>query len=235
MTGSACRTLLVAAALSLVSLGTAHAVTFTVTEGNGHNRPQVLGSVDVGDASSGGAGINLNTLSGNTFGAADTIGIYGRIVGATDRFTYTFTATQGFNVSFDFDGYDLQGGGSVAAGRSGLINQNIVNGGDISSGGKGVQISLFSVALGSTIATRDFITNVTSATASSAAIFWGVDPGKYRLIVDGSVGPMSSTPALYDILVTAVPVPAALPLLASAFGVLGLLGWRRKRGTLAQA
>ena len=121
--------MLVAAALSLVSLGAAHAVTFTVTEGNGHNRPQVLGSVDVGDASSGGAGINLNTLSGNTFGAADTIGIYGRIVGATDRFTYTFTATQGFNVSFDFDGYDLEGGGSVVAGRSGLINQNIVDGG----------------------------------------------------------------------------------------------------------
>jgi hypothetical protein len=34
---------------------------------------------------------------------------------------------------------------------------------------------------------------------------------------------------------TATPLPAALPLFASGLGVMGLLGWRRKRKTAAQA
>ena len=209
-----CRQLVLAAGLSLASFGAAHAATFMVTEGTGQNRPLVAGSIDLGDAPSGGAGFQLGT-----FGSEDTLGIYGRIVSATDRFTYTFNATEGFNVAFDFDGYALENGGSVDAGYSGLINQNVVNGGDLSSGGKGVTISLLSVALNSIIATRDFVTNVTSLTTASAGIFSGIAAGKYRLIVDGSGGPNTGTAALYDILITAVPIPAALPLLASAFGL----------------
>jgi hypothetical protein len=39
----------------------------------------------------------------------------------------------------------------------------------------------------------------------------------------------------FGIEVTATPLPAALPLFASGFGALGLLGWRRKRKALAVA
>jgi hypothetical protein len=38
-----------------------------------------------------------------------------------------------------------------------------------------------------------------------------------------------------DAVINPTPVPAALPLFATGFGVLGLLGWRRKRKTVALA
>jgi hypothetical protein len=51
-------------------------------------------------------------------------------------------------------------------------------------------------------------------------------------------GPYTSALAAYDVLgapASATPLPAALPLFASGLGVMGLLGWRRKRKAQAAA
>ncbi|MEQ1519785.1 MAG: PEP-CTERM sorting domain-containing protein [Aestuariivirga sp.] len=53
-------------------------------------------------------------------------------------------------------------------------------------------------------------------------------PGTYSIIVAGS-GVTAGFKADVGVRVDAVPLPAALPLLAAALGAVGLAGWRKKR------
>lgn len=207
-------------------------VTLTLTEGTGDNRALVAGSVDLEDAPDGAPGIDLNFHNGGAFVDGDVIQLHGRIVGATDTFVFEFSSTTNFDIMFDFDGYDLEGGGSVAAGYSGLIDQKIVNaGGDGSNvvapaGGKGVQFSLLDSG-GAVVDTELFTTNVTSFTAASADIFMNIAAGDYSLVIDGSVGPLNSTKALYDLKISAIPLP--LPGLLLLGGLGGLALARRRK------
>jgi len=220
-----------ASALAVIAaMGAASAAMFTVgvTEGNGQNRDFVAGSIDLGDAPGGSGGFDLNTIlnGGLDFSSGDVVGIYGRIVSATDRFVFNFTATEGFNVSFDFDGYDVdadQDGtaeSAVIAGKSGLINQadlgksltEIAAG---AGGNKAVTFTLMKSGGGSTV--RNFETNITSVTGDSRWIFGG-DSGDYTLEIAGT----SNVPALYDLEIAAVPLPFAGMLLGGALGGLAL-------------
>lgn len=58
----------------------------------------------------------------------------------------------------------------------------------------------------------------------------GVDPFFLRLSFTSNIGPGGGNTAEYLIAdVSQVPLPAALPLLATGFAVFGFMGWRRKR------
>ncbi len=214
------KTSILAAVFGLAMASAASAATYSFTEGNGQNRALVAGSTDLDDASGGGTGFILNDIGGG-----ESLGIYGRIVGGVDRFT--FTSTSVFDVSFDFDGYDLDGGGSVGADFSGLVDQNFAtsSGQQGAAGGKGVTISLLD-DLSNVVGSQFFITNVTTNTLLDPTIFGGIGPGTYTLVVDGTDGPARRRAALYDIEVASVPLPAAGFLLLAGLG--GLVATRRK-------
>lgn len=217
---------IIAVSAVLFTAGVANAAVTNFTEGTGSNRPLIIGSIDLEDAAPGGAGFDLGTL-----GAGDTFGIYGRIVSSVDRFSFDFSSASAFDVSFDFDGYETVDG-TVAQGWSGLIDQSVVNAGtdpSTTGGGKGVRISLFQGL--TEVVSQSYTTNVVFGAVSS--IFSNIAAGEYTLVVDGSVGPNKSRPALYDLQVTAVPIPAALPLLAGGIGLLGVAGWRRRKSATA--
>ncbi|MEM9972136.1 MAG: VPLPA-CTERM sorting domain-containing protein [Pseudomonadota bacterium] len=208
-----------AAALGLMVAGSAGASTYAFTEGNGQNRALVAGSVDLEDASSGGDGFDLGA-----YGANDVVGIYGRIVGAVDRFTFSVSTM--FDLQFDLDGYALDSGGSVAGGLSGLVNQTFATSGGSAGGdlSKGVTISLIDALTDGLVGSEAFATNLTSANLLDPVIFGDVGPGTYTLIVDGRNGPNKGAPALYDLeVVAAVPLPAAGWLLICGLGGLALM------------
>ena len=56
-----------------------------------------------------------------------------------------------------------------------------------------------------------------------------------NLLTGVSVTSASGFDYLAGVTLTAVPVPAAFPLLAGGLGLMGLLGWRRKRRAAAVA
>ena len=218
--------LMAAACAAVFMAGASSAATITVTEGA---RAQIAGSTAFTDT--GNSAFNLNSLNGGAYGAGVTIGIYGRIVGSTDKFTFTFDITNTFDLRFDFDGYDLAGGGSVAAGLSGLVDESIVLGGtpltQNGPGGKRVSFELRQLLGGSNTYTTVRRTN---RVMGNETIFGDVGAGRYRLIVSGDLGNQQNVPAYYDLeLVSAVPLPASALLLLGGLG--GLFAVRRRKTT----
>jgi len=73
----------------------------------------------------------------------------------------------------------------------------------------------------------------TSTFAAATLASLGLIPGTYIWTWGAAAAPTLDGPALnsftLQIVAPTVPLPAALPLFATGLGVLGLLGWRRKR------
>lgn len=204
-----------ALALSLMS-SVAAAATIGFTEGV---RPQVAGTTQVAPTDAANSPPGFDLTSSGALGVADDenhiINLHGRIVGAIDVFE--FTATRNFEINFIFGGYDLQNGGSET--ESGFLRE----------GPGGSNSSIFTLTdLGTLISqTTTPSPLVTDIIAGDSFLFAG-GPGTYSLSLDGQ-----GQAALYDLRLTAVPLPAALPLFAGALGLFGFLGWRRKKAATA--
>ena len=202
----------------VLALALAFAATSALTATVGYSegsRPQVAGTIDMGDTSS--KESKAFDLVGNAggafdggFGAGDSINLHGRIVSSVDNFK--FTATSSFVIEFIFGGYDLANGGSVSA--SGFVSQTKVE--------KMATFVLKNMADSSTVSTV-YTTDITSADGNggSAMIFAG-GPGSYIFAIDGRPGP--NTPVgLYDVRISAVPLPASVFLMFAGLCGLGLL------------
>lgn len=149
-------------------------------------------------------GFDLGSLAA----VGDSISIHGRIVNAVDA--YTFTSATAFNVEFIFGGVALEAGGMTDS--SGFVLDDI--------GSDANNTSDFSLQLGMDAALMQTLT--TEITGGESLIFSG-GPGTYSFIIDGSGGG-----ALYDVRISAVPLPAALPLLLGGMGLLGVFGRKKK-------
>ena len=204
-----------ALAFALMS-SVATAATVGFTEGV---RDQVAGTtlVTPTDASNSPPGFDLTASGFLGSGIAEnrSIDLHGRIVGAIDVFE--FTATREFEISFIFGGYDLEAGGTVT--ESGFVRE----------GNSGSNSSIFTLTDINTLTSVTTTPSplVTDIIAGDPFLF-AAGPGSYRISLDGQ-----GQSALYDLRLTAVPLPAALPLFAGALGLFGLLGWRRKKSGTA--
>lgn len=201
-----------AALVAAVLGGPAHALTMGYTEGS---RDLVDGTQKLGDASSNSSGVNLGVLG---FGASDyrQIDLHGRIVGATDFFS--FSATSSFIVEFIFGPISVSNGAKT------------IDGGFVQEGNKANK-SDFVLDLSGRPDSKTFQTNILSEADNmgTSLVFRAMAGTPYTFSVQNGPDNSPSGAATYDIRLTAVPIPAALPLLAGGLGILGLAGWRRKR------
>ena len=207
------RKTIIALAAIMLSTSFAGAVTIqAITEGT---RPTVTGTVNIGgDAAGTPEGFSLSSLTA----AGQSIDIHGRIVGSIDYFN--FTSTTSVLIEWIFGGYSTAGG---FVPNSGFVLEG-------SSGGNTVDISVYTpdssgVKIGALA--NPYSTNITSTAGNGGtdAIFALLAPGSYTLEIDNS---SPSKAALYDIRVSAVPLPAGVVLLLSGLGVMGIARMRRK-------
>jgi hypothetical protein len=147
----------------------------------------------------------------------DTFEIFGRIVDSIDNFSFGFTAASSFDISWIFGGYDLAGGGFVA--ESGFVSEGISD--------KTATFRLLEDLGGGSFSLVDFADFTTDVTSGPEVIF-SAGPGNYVFQVDGSGSNASgSGVGLYDIRISAVPLPAAGWLLLAGVG--GLVAVRRRK------
>ncbi len=204
---------LTAAAAALLVGTSASAATFIFTEGN---RATIDSSTVVtndgtgtGDTAGGPPGFVLGTLN-----SGDDIELHGRIIEIDDR--YTFTATAGFNLEWIFGGYQI-GGVQVDQDRSGFSGVPAPGPGDNTSDITLTNLGTLDVTSGT------FTTDINQTNTMDENIFAGrFAAGTYELFIDGG-GPFD---ALYDIRISAVPLPAGAVLLLT--GLAGLRLARRK-------
>ncbi len=200
----------VATALVVGSAATAATVN-AVTEGQ---RDQVAGTslVVPTDAASGAPGFDLGSVSNG-----ENIDIHGRVVTQVD--VYTFTTDRVAKVEWIFGGYDLELGGSET--DSGLVAAT-GNPASPNVGQPGSDVDIFFDDGGGPIAAagNTFSTDIIAGDPLIAVL----GPGTYSFHIDGS----NQFDALYDIRISAVPLPAGAVLLLTGLAGLGIA--RRRRG-----
>lgn len=204
--------LLLAAALSL-GVTAASAATVRISEGS---RAPILGSIDLGDV----RGAPTGAYDTGTLGAGDSLELYGRIVGAVD--TFAFTSAQSFTVSFLFGGYETAKGVVRASGFIGTGTRDNTS----------VFRLLDATDPSRMIAERTYTSSILSedGNGGTARIFAG-GPGSYLFQIDGSRQGNGGNAALYDIEISAVPLPASALLLLAGVGALGAM--RRMKAATA--
>lgn len=203
--------LLVAAIAMSVGLmsSVASAATVIFTEGN---RAQVAGSTVLNPVDAPGSlpGYNMGVIGVNE--PVDTIELHGRARSHIDN--YEFTATSSFVVELIFGGFDLENSGSTT--ESGFIIE--------SSGLNSSDLTLTNSSNGGSSSTITLLTNISSGTS---LLFSGT-AGAHILSLEAL-----GNPVLYDIRISAVPLPAALPLMGAGMALMGFIGWRRKKAASA--
>lgn len=199
------KTAAIALAIGFISMTTAQAATVGFTEGK---RDRVAGTTVISptDATNTAPGFDLGTVGLTE--KFDTIDLYGRIVNAVDVFS--FTATSAFRIDFIFGGFDLYNGGSVS--QSGFIAESRDNTSEFA-------LDVLAPVPGH-VGDFDLTTDVFGGTS---LIFSG-DAGTYQFALDGTGGA-----ARYDIRISAVPLPAGLPLMGAGLALMGFVAWNKKR------
>ena len=203
-------TAVITAALSFGAA--AQAATYSFTEGN---RTDIDGSERVVVNGTGVGDTAAFTIS-ETLDTGDTFNLHGRIIEIDD--SYTFTATEAFSLSWIFDGYEI-GGVTVAENESGFVGTPFPGIGD--------NTSVFTLTNLGTLASvsETFTTDI--ITGADEYLFTGnFEAGTYAFTINGA-GPLD---ALYDIQISAVPLPAGALLMLT-----GLAGFGAMRRRKAQA
>lgn len=188
----------------------ASAATVIITEGN---RGLVAGSTTYSPIDAPGVepGYHLDTIGLNE--DVDTIELHGRVVTDTDYFH--FTATSSFTVEWIFDGYDLEAGGGSTV--SGLVGENSQN-----------DPVNFTIAKNPNGGVPELSLSLLSNITSGESLLFSGTAGDYILSFGGL-----ENPVLYDVRVSTVPLPAALPLMAAGMAIMSYFGWRRKKAATA--
>lgn len=168
-----------------------------------------------------------NAFNLDTLGSLDdtTFNIFGRIVDSVDNFAFGFTATKGVDVSFIFDGYFLDDNGSMGA--------FVADSGFVSENGPVEKTATFKLLdANDSFSVIEMLTRTTDVT-SGAPLLFSAGPGSYVLQIDGSGAHSAGQGVgLYDIQISAVPLPAALPLFLTALLGLRFVGRYRTPKTV---
>ena len=190
---------------------------------------------------------DFQTPAGNPCGVACSTHTYtvGGVSITADGFTGSisggsFTSTGAVNLWDKTSGGDENGLGLTNDPNSG---ENEITFGSFVRITMPVGFTAASFSMGSTTATQPeswMVYGCTAATSGCTALITGgtdeltshnlaLDPFYY--FTEATANTTGNTPnvLLHELDVTATPLPATLPLLATGFGAMGLLGWRRKR------
>ncbi|MEM9344366.1 MAG: VPLPA-CTERM sorting domain-containing protein [Pseudomonadota bacterium] len=202
------------AAMALAcTAGVADAATVAYTEGA---RPRVEGTTKLSDVAGSASGAydvftNDGGALGGSFDIGDVVRVYGRVVGGVD--TYTFDTSTDFTIRFIFGGYDLANGGSVN--ESGFVSETVAE--------KTATFRLTNTD------TNDIqtVTYTTDITGGNSFIFAG-GPGTYLFSIDGR-GDQGRPVGLYDLRITAVPLPASALLMLTALGGVAVASRRTRK------
>ncbi|WP_375227900.1 VPLPA-CTERM sorting domain-containing protein [Roseobacter sp. S98] len=200
--------LLMGAFLTLAVPGAASTIGYT--EGK---RDRVDGTERLAGRDASSRGFILGTV-GNGDSDFSKIGIFGRIVGHADYFT--FRANSNFNIAFIYSGLTF---------RSSPITSGFVQEGQFANEADFV---LRDVDDPSSEQRRRLRTDLTSTTGPGAGpvIFSGQAGKNYIFGVDSRVADDTGA-ARYDVVITAIPLPAGILLLAGGLAGLGYFGRRK--------
>lgn len=215
---------------SLTLGAAANAAVLKFTEGA---RTDIDGSVRVTADGTGGndtagapPGFSLGTLTGG-----DEVNLHGRIVNIQDR--YTFTSLASFSLEWIFEGYTI-GGSLVDEDRSGFSGVPAPGVGDNTSTFQLTHLGLDGVLGGGDdfeVGSTEFTTDINSTTGDDQKLFAGkFAAGTYELFIFND---SDNKDALYDIRISAVPLPAGALLLLTGVAGFGVARRRKKAAAAA--